>query len=211
MSSASGAVGKSREIAVSKLLSYLLRHGARKEGLKIGDDGYVELAVVLNHVQMRSKGVTAEEVTKIVETNDKRRFSLVQRGAGWFIKANQGHSLTEVNKLSLTEVLTVDHPVVHGTYYRNWVTIKVEGLKRMSRNHIHLAVTDVTTTGCQISGFRSNCDLLIYVDFPAARADGVRFYRSENNVILTEGIDGVLSPKYFLRVFDRNKLVDLLN
>lgn len=35
-------------VAISKKLSYLLRHGAEKEGLSIGQDGYVSLSSILN-------------------------------------------------------------------------------------------------------------------------------------------------------------------
>ncbi len=30
--------------------------------------------------------------------------------------------------------------------------------------------------------------------------DGINFYISSNNVILTEGVDGTLEPKYFKKV-----------
>lgn len=38
----------------------------------------------------------------------------------------------------------------------------------------------------------------------AAIKDGIKFYISSNNVILTEGIDGVISPKYFKKVIRKN-------
>ena len=34
--------------------------------------------------------------------------------------------------------------------------------------------------------------------------DGIPFYISSNNVILTEGIDGTLPPKYFKKVVGKN-------
>jgi 2'-phosphotransferase len=64
----------------------------------------------------------------------------------------------------------------------------------MSRNHIHLAAgykQDV------LSGMRANCNLIIEIDIKKAMEDGIIFLLSENNVILTKGRDGVLSPKYF--------------
>jgi len=38
-----------REVQVSKKLSWLLRHGAEQEGLKLGPGGYVNLKDVVSH------------------------------------------------------------------------------------------------------------------------------------------------------------------
>lgn len=51
-----------------------------------------------------------------------------------------------------------------------------------------------------ISGMRSSCEVMISIDVASAMADGVRFYRSSNNVILTSGLDGTLDAKYFKEV-----------
>lgn len=51
---------------------------------------------------------------------------------------------------------------------------------------------------------RSTCDIYIEIDMEAAMKDGIKFYISSNNVILTEGIDGVLSGKYFKKVIRKN-------
>lgn len=39
-----------REVEVSKKLSWLLRHGAEQEGLKLGPGGYVNLQDVVGNV-----------------------------------------------------------------------------------------------------------------------------------------------------------------
>lgn len=92
--------------------------------------------------------------------------------------------------------------VIHGTYFKFWNLIKDQGLKRMSRNHMHFAPGMPKDNGV-ISGMRSSCDVYIEIDMFAAIKDGISFYISSNNVILTEGLDGVLPPQYFKRVISR--------
>ncbi len=44
------------------------------------------------------------------------------------------------------------------------------------------------------------------------RADGLKFFFSKNNVILTSGIDGIIPPRYFARAVERlrdGSMVDL--
>ena len=47
---------------------------------------------------------------------------------------------------------------------------------------------------------RSSSDVRIYIDVAKAMQDGIEFYLSENGVILSQGKDGVIAPKYFTRV-----------
>ena len=49
---------------------------------------------------------------------------------------------------------------------------------------------------------RKNCDSVIYVDFYKAVADGIEFFRSVNDVILTEGKNGILPKQYFKEIRD---------
>lgn len=72
----------------------------------------------------------------------------------------------------------------------------------MARNHIHFAVGYPGDTEV-ISGMRKTCDVYIEIDIVKAIQDGIDFYISNNNVILTAGIDKVLPPKYFKVVKDR--------
>ncbi|EPY51980.1 tRNA 2'-phosphotransferase Tpt1 [Schizosaccharomyces cryophilus OY26] len=77
--------------------------------------------------------------------------------------------------------------------------ISKEGLSRMKRNHIHCATGLFGEAGV-ISGIRKSCTLYIYIDVLKAMQHGVEFYQSENGVILTEGINGILSPVFFKKV-----------
>jgi 2'-phosphotransferase len=44
--------------------------------------------------------------------------------------------------------------------------------------------------GQVISGMRGSCNLYIEIDMAKAMADGIKFYLSKNNVILSDGIAG---------------------
>ncbi|CAG9101303.1 unnamed protein product [Plutella xylostella] len=90
--------------------------------------------------------------------------------------------------------------VVHGTYLNSYQSLKKEGLSRMSRQHIHFAKG---TPGDKtvISGLRRDAEVFIYLDLQKALDDGLKFFESENGVILTAGNkDGYILPKYFLKV-----------
>lgn len=73
----------------------------------------------------------------------------------------------------------------------------------MTRNHIHFAPGLPKEEGV-ISGMRSTCDIIIEIDMEGAMKDGIQFYISSNNVILTEGEDGILPPRFFKKVMKRD-------
>ncbi|GAA6018562.1 hypothetical protein JCM11491_006446 [Sporobolomyces phaffii] len=188
----------------SKTLSYILRHGAAKESLTLREDGFVRVQDLLKRPKL--KGCDLETLERIVRDNAKQRFTMRPESTGdngadeLWIRANQGHSV----KVEALELKPVEKPnqvptMVHGSYYRLWPQIEKEGLKVMTRNHVHCAVGLHGEDGVT-SGMRANCDLFIYLDVPALLADGVEIFTSTNQVVLTAGVDGVVEPKYFARV-----------
>jgi len=126
------------------------------------------------------------------------------------IRANQGHSFKaglESNKLltplDTRELTSAELILVHGTTQRAWEDhIRLEGLRRMKRNHIHFATGLPNGQKSPISGMRSSSQIYIYVSGKKCAADGILFYRSDNGVVLTAGVDeeGLLPIKYFERV-----------
>lgn len=180
---------------MSKRLSYLLRHGALKEGLHIKPDGFVPVTELLRKLP----NYTLEDIKKVVELDPKNRYTLSSNSGVTEIKANQGHTIVEVNELKLTPLTNPDFEIVHGTYFSNWTKIKTEGLSRMKRNHIHFA------KGINfICGLRKSAQVFIFIDFNKATADGISFFVSENNVVLSRGNEkGLIEPKYFSRVVDK--------
>ncbi|EPZ31823.1 Phosphotransferase KptA/Tpt1 domain-containing protein [Rozella allomycis CSF55] len=185
-------------------LSWILRHAAKSEGIYMDSKGYCKVSDILSHEKF--KEATEKTILNIVANDQKNRYSTENRDGELWIKANQGHSL-EVKDIELEKVTAEDVPVaLHGTYEKNWESLKQNGLSRMKRQYIHLATGRF---GEAISGVRKSCDLFIYIDISRASEDGIEFFRSPNGVILTQGKEGILSSKYFLKVEKGNG--DIIN
>jgi 2'-phosphotransferase len=149
-----------------------------------------------------------EEIREVVDTNDKKRFTIKEfetsEGVREFIRANQGHSVKSV-KVDMEKIVSVEgYPtIIHGTNAQAWNLISKDprGLSRMNRNHIHFATGLLGQDGV-ISGMRQSCTVLIYVNLQQALDSGVEFFKSENGVVLTAGVDnkGYLPKEFFKRV-----------
>ncbi|KAI8358422.1 phosphotransferase KptA/Tpt1 [Blakeslea trispora] len=188
---------------ISKLLSYILRHGAVKEKIAISSDGYVSINELLQHPKF--KNVTMEQIQFVVDNNDKKRFELAQPAADeYLIRASQGHSLKTVASDNLLDLITapLKTPVIHGTTRKAWELIKQKGLSTMNRNHIHFAI-GLPGDAKVKSGIRKTSDIFIYINVEKAKNDGILFYKSNNDVILSDGKQGLISPEYFEKVIDK--------
>lgn len=118
-----------------------------------------------------------------------------------YIRALQGHSIDIIDKSSLYVKVTKPSQIpmcVHGTYWEAWDKILQEGLLRMSRLHIHFA-RGLPGDPSVVSGIRQTAELAICINVPLAMADGIEFWTSHNGVILSEGINGVIPCRYFLK------------
>ena len=181
-----------QKILSSKYLSWALRHGLSQLNLVPNSEGYVKLSDLISK---SDRIIIKEEVIKIVDNCPKQRFGTKMIDGEMYIRANQGHSKSIGDLIESENLLKkLDTPldnVFHGTYYKNLELIKSSGLNRMSRKHIHFAKSLDAA-----SGKRANCNLLVYVDMKKAMDDGIVFYESDNGVILSEGIDGVIPSKY---------------
>ncbi|XP_045580095.1 tRNA 2'-phosphotransferase 1 isoform X1 [Salmo salar] len=191
-----------KDVRLSKSLSFALRHGANQMGLHMNPDGFLFVEDLLAHAQFHA--FSLEDVERVVATNDKQRFKLRPHpeDGRLQIRANQGHSV-QVCDLDLKAVQpgSPDCPRegIHGSYLRLWPSIRSEGLSRMNRTHIHLAL-GLPGEDRVISSMRRDCDLAIFIDVPKALSEGIQFFWSENGVLLTPGdTEGKLLPRYFSR------------
>ncbi|KZV90412.1 hypothetical protein EXIGLDRAFT_616970 [Exidia glandulosa HHB12029] len=192
-------------VALSKSMSSVLRHNAEKFGLKMRADGYAKVDDLL--ALPKFCGQTLESIKAIVDADEKKRYNLVhetdaQSGkAAWFIRANQGHSMqtVKVEMEELTDPARIPM-AVHGTTRAAWKSISTQGLSRMNRQHVHLAQGLGGEEGV-ISGMRKTSTVLVFLDVRKAMAAGLKFYLSENGVVLTPGdANGFVKPEFFSRV-----------
>ena len=181
---------------VSKNLSRCLRHKLHQFSASVTSAGYVPIDVLLSESGFVSLEITREEIIRVVESCEKQRFELdPTRG---LIRAHQGHSessgkLIDQNQL-LTKLTEPREYCVHGTKREVIDEIKRSGLNKMSRTHIHFA-----SEPNAISGFRKKSTVLIHVDMRAAMEDGIDFFISGNQVILSPGPIG---SKYFKEIVE---------
>jgi len=175
----------SLDVKVSKTMSYYLRHHLDAFESR-SEDGYVAIAELLSKKEFR--GVTEADIKRLVAINEKQRFVI----DGDRIRASQGHSGGKVaTELLLKRILEPRPYCAHGTDRKSADIIKLSGLNRMGRDHIHMAASPHAK-----SGFRASSRVLVHVNMAEAMADGIEFYESDNGVILSSGIDGRIDHKY---------------
>lgn len=156
-----------------KQLAFLLRHD--KE-YKFDRHGWREVSdLIKNH------GYTMSELTEIVDTNDKKRYEFDETKKR--IRARQGHSVNV--DVELKEVTPPDM-LYHGTATRFLEGIYRNGIKSMTRLHVHLSDSIETA---KKTGARHGTPVVLTIDAGRMGKDGVKFFRSENGVYLTKVVD----------------------
>ncbi|WP_444930741.1 RNA 2'-phosphotransferase [Microbulbifer sp. SSSA002] len=163
---------------ISKYFSYLLRHKPQAIGLELDENGWTSIEELIK--KTTDFTLNRDLVEVIVETNDKKRFSISEDGL--FIRANQGHSIEIDLDLQPQEPPTV---LVHGTAGKFLNAIREEGLKRMKRHHVHLTESQAVA---QNVGSRYGQPILLSIATQKMYTDGFKFFKSANNVWLVESV-----------------------
>ncbi|MDP3277061.1 MAG: RNA 2'-phosphotransferase [Deltaproteobacteria bacterium] len=169
---------KHRDTESSKKMSWLLRHGAREQGLAMTDDGWAQIADVL-----RVLGLSRDTLDRVVADNAKKRFEC----DGERIRACQGHSLGVVvaDEIESTWVLDTERTALvwHGTSVAALDGIARDGICAVSRTHVHCAADPDATVGK-----RAGVDVLLGISPVSLRERGEQVFRSPNGVILVRHI-----------------------
>lgn len=168
----------------SKFLSLVLRHKPDLIDLKMDKGGWVQVDELLRKVKKAGRKITRSDLERIVETNDKKRFTISEDGLK--IRAAQGHSI-DVN-LGHTASEPPEY-LYHGTARANLDQIFREGLKPGSRQQVHLSLDRETA---ERVGQRHGKPTVLRVETGRMQEDGFEFFRADNGVWLTDAVP----PKY---------------
>jgi putative RNA 2'-phosphotransferase len=178
-----------RQRKISKYLSYHLRHHPEKLGLMLESGGWVRVDELLAAAKQNDFPITEAELQEVVANNEKQRFSFDETHLR--IRANQGHSVTV--DLQLTAAVPPD-VLYHGTAGKTAIeSIGQEGLRKMSRHHVHLSAD--TDTAKKV-GQRRGKPVIFQIDAAAMHRDGYVFYCSDNGVWLVDRVP----PDYLVQM-----------
>lgn len=173
--------------ALSKVLSYALRHQPDEFGLTTDQHGFVPLNELVAALRERPKwaDLNEEQITQIVEGSEKQRFE-VRDG---LIRARYGHSF-DVDPPG--EPSEPPEMLYHGTPRRAVRIILEDGLKSTRRKYVHLsvAIEEAKEVGLR----RDPQPVILEVQAMKAHGEGVKFYRATEKIYLCENI-----PPAYLR------------
>ena len=168
-------------IALSREISYALRHAPQKYGLIFDDLGWVaveELITALNK-QEEYRSLTIQDIADMIQSSEKKRHEI----NGNRIRALYGHSTKE--KISKKPVQP-PNVLYHGTTHKFLHKILKQGLISKNRQYVHLSQEQETAT--TVGRRRDDNPVVLSIDALAAWKDGVKFYHGNEMIWLADSI-----------------------
>ncbi len=153
------------------------------------ENGWVDVEKLLKACSEINIAFSKEELAEVVATNDKKRFAF--DASQTKIRASQGHSV----KIKIEFEEKTPPPILfHGTADAKAELILENGLRKMSRHHVHLS-SDAETA--RRVGNRRGKPVIFQVETKAMSEKGCKFYVSANGVWLTDAV-----PPEFLSIYE---------
>lgn len=169
-----------RNTRISKFLAMVLRHKPEIIGITLDEAGWVDVEVLVAALARHGKAVSHKDLAHVVASNDKKRFAFSEDGRR--IRASQGHSV-QVN-LGLAPAVPPE-VLYHGTADRSVPAIRLEGLVKRQRQHVHLSTTRETAIAV---GVRHGRPVVLEVRAGEMHRSGMTFFLSDNGVWLTDAV-----------------------
>ena len=163
---------------ISKFLSLILRHKPQKIGLELNDAGWANVEDLLFKMNSNGQPITFEVLAYIVETNKKKRFGFNSDKTE--IRANQGHSIEIEHGF---KPVKPPEMLYHGTGEKSVESILKTGIQKRNRHHVHLS--EDIATAIKV-GQRHGKPFVLEVLSLKMTENGHKFYKSDNNVWLTD-------------------------
>ena len=160
-------------VAVSKYLSYLLRHNPGD--LRISRDGFVPIKDVMRKLRERFPSVD-ENVLEELTKGRSPRFEIIDGK----IRALYGHSIPVDIKLKSIEDIEV---LYHGTTRYAAERILREGLKPQGRQRVHLSPN--IEQAIKVGRRRTSRPVVLRIDVKAAKEAGVVFEKANELVYVS--------------------------
>lgn len=167
--------------ALSKLMTYVLRHRPDEFGLVLDEDGFLSLKE-LQQAIVEEDGwsyVRRSHIMEVVFTSDRERFEVHDEK----IRATYGHSLP--HRISYDPALP-PQILYHGTRRRAYPHILQQGLDPMGRHYVHL--TTSPELAVRIGRRRDSHPLLLEIQAQRASEEGVPFYQANPLIYLANHI-----------------------
>ena len=183
----------SQIIKVSKFLSLVLRHRPESIGLELDRNGWADINTLMEKSSKIGRHMTRQLIEEVVETNDKKRFSISDDGLR--IRANQGHSISV--DVEMVKSVPPDD-LYHGTVESFYDSIQKQGLKKQNRLYVHLS-SDVETAFKV--GSRRGKPIVLQVEAGKMHQSSFEFYLSANGVWQVDHVPpqfiSIVDPKFY--------------
>jgi len=140
----------------------------------------LEVGHLLTACRRHGRPIEMTELSDVVATNEKKRFAFSEDGLR--IRANQGHSVDV--ELGYTPQAPPAR-LYHGTATRFIDSIRLTGLDKRERHHVHLSADLETAVKV---GRRHGHPVVLVVKADLMSGAGHTFYLSNNGVWLTDRV-----------------------
>ena len=165
---------------LSRFLCRVLRHQPECIGLSLDRNGWADIRELIGKIRAQDIFIDRETLDRIVREDSKQRYAVSPDGT--HIRTNQGHSIAVSIEM---EERTPPDTLYHGTAARFLDSIRRDGIRRMSRQYVHLSPDIPTAVNV---GRRHGKPVVLVIDTAKMAADGYFFKVSENHVWQSDDI-----------------------
>lgn len=165
---------------ISKFLSLVLRHKPEEIGITMDANGWANVDELIAKCNLKNIVFDFDTLDEVVIASDKQRFAFNDDYTK--IRANQGHTINVDMEFEPTKPADF---LYHGTVEKFIDNIRLNGLKKMQRLHVHLSKD--LETAIKV-GSRRGKPIILKIDASKMHKDGYTFYLSKNDVWLCESV-----------------------